>query len=45
MPPMIVDGVLSFGTSDDPRSQRAKEEFIVREAGSRTLMLEGIRIE
>jgi hypothetical protein len=45
MPPMIVDGVLSFGTSDDPRSQRAKEEFIVRESGSRTLMLEGIRIE
>lgn len=44
-PPMIVDGILSFGRGADDDSSAARREFVEREERSRELVRDRVRIE
>jgi hypothetical protein len=44
-PPMLVDGILSFGRGDDSDSTSARREFVEREALSRKLVRDGVTVE
>jgi len=44
-PPMLVDGVLSFGRGNDEESAAARRQFVEREEQSRTLVRQGVTIE
>jgi hypothetical protein len=41
-PPMLVDGILSFGRGDDDESKSARRQFVEREARSRQLVRDGV---
>ena len=44
-PPMLVDGILSFGRGDDSDSSTARRQFVQREALSRELVRDGVAVE
>ena len=44
-PPMLVDGILSFGRGDDDDSGSARRQFVEREAQSRELVRDRVAIE
>lgn len=44
-PPMLVDGILSFGRGDDADSSSARRQFVEREALSRELVRDGVTVE